>query len=82
MLIRHFDDILFIGIARTNTTPCAWLGLAGLGWPGLAWLNRSLFTAATLAISGALRTTLKWPFWEFQPLLAPIFSRPVDEFVD
>lgn len=54
----------------------------GLAWLGLAWLNRSLFTAATLAISGALRTTLKWPFWEFQPLLAPIFSRPVDEFVD
>lgn len=55
--------------------------LAGSARPrrGLAWLNRSLFTAATQAISGA---TLKWPFWEFQPLLAPIFSLPIDEFAD
>lgn len=74
----HFDDNLFIGIARTRTTPSAWLGSAP-AWLGLAWLNRSLFTAATQAISGA---TLKWPFWEFQSLLAPIFSLPIDEFAD
>lgn len=77
----HFDDNLFIGIARTRTTPSAWLGSARLGvaWRGLTWLNRSLFTAATQAISGA---TLKWPLWEFQSLLAPIFSLPIDEFAD
>lgn len=78
MLIRHFDDNLFIGIARTKTTPSAWLGSAPT-WLGLTWLNRSLFTAATQAISGA---TLKWPLWEFQSLLAPIFSLPIDEFAD
>lgn len=58
------------GSARLGSAPA---------WLGLTWLNRSLFTAATQAISGA---ALKWPLWEFQSLLAPIFSLPIDEFAD